>query len=88
MSINDSLKKAIDSIDIDRAVKDAKSAAGELARKHGGKVDELLAKAEYADKLAAGRHKVSEVIAKVAEQPADGAAEAGSAGDGPNTPPG
>ena len=65
MSINDSLKKAIDSIDIDRAVKDAKSAAGELARKHGGKVDELLAKAED-----------------------QGDAKTGSAGDGPNTPPG
>lgn len=79
MSLNDKLKQAIDAIDPDRIVADLKGAVGELAREHGGRLDEALEKIEatvdektqgkYADQLASARAKVTESVAKAAELP-------------------
>ena len=79
MSFNDKLKQAIDKVDPDRRLAELKGAAGELAREHGGRLDEALGKVEatvdektkgkYADKLASAREKVAESVAKVAELP-------------------
>ena len=79
MSLNDKLKQAIDQIDPDRLVADLKGAVGELAREHGGRVEETLEKVaatvdekthgKYADQLASARAKVSESVAKAAELP-------------------
>ena len=67
MSFNDKLKQAIDKVDPDRRLAELKGAAGELAREHGGRLDEALGKVEatvdektkgkYADKLASARGK-------------------------------
>ena len=79
MSLNKSLKQTIDQLDLDRRLAELKGSAGELARQHGGKVEEALDKVEtrvdattkgkYAAKLAAARRKVTESVAKVAAQP-------------------
>ena len=79
MSLNDKLKQAIDTVDPDRRLAELKASAGELARDHGGKVEEVLDKVEtkvdgrtrgkYADKLATVHRKVTEGVAKVAAQP-------------------
>jgi hypothetical protein len=79
MSLNTSLKRAIDQLDLDRRVAELKGSAGELARQHGGKVEEVLDKVEtrvdaktrgkYADKLAAAHRRVTEGVSKVAAQP-------------------
>lgn len=79
MSLNDKLKQAIDQIDPDRLVAELKGAAGELAREHGGRLEEVLDKVgatvdektqgKYADQLASARAKVSESVAKVADLP-------------------
>jgi hypothetical protein len=79
MSLNEKLKSAVDQVDLDRRIAELKGQAGELARQHGDKVEEVLDKIEstvdartkgkYADQLAAAHRKVSEGVAKVAEQP-------------------
>ena len=79
MSLNDKLKQAIDRVDPDRRLAELKASAGELAREHGGKVEEVLGRVEtkvdtrtrgkYADKLASAHRKVTEGVARVAAQP-------------------
>ena len=79
MSLNDKLKQAIDKVDPDRRIAEVRASAGELAREHGGKVEEVLGKVEttvdtrtkgkYADKLANARRKVSDGVARVAAEP-------------------
>ena len=79
MSLNDKLKQAIDNVDPDRRLAELKASAGELAREHGGKVEEVLDKVEtkvdgrtrgkYADRLAAAHRRVTEGVARVAAQP-------------------
>jgi hypothetical protein len=79
MSLNDRLKQAVDKVDPDRRVAELKASAGELAREHGGKVEEVLGKVEakvdtrtkgkYADKLATAHRRVTEGVARVAAQP-------------------
>jgi hypothetical protein len=79
LSLNDRLKLAVDRVDPDRRLAELKASAGELAREHGGKVEEVLGKVEtkvdtrtrgkYADKLASAHRKVTEGVARVAAQP-------------------
>jgi hypothetical protein len=79
MSLNDRLKEAIDRVDPDRRLAELKASAGELAREHGGRVEEVLEKVEatldtrtkgaYADRLATAHRKVTEGLARVAAQP-------------------
>lgn len=79
MSLNDRLKQAIDKVDPDRRLAELKGSAGELARQHGAKVEEVLDKVEtkvdtttrgkYADNLASARRTVTDSVAKVAAQP-------------------
>ena len=79
MSLNDKLKQAIDKVDPDRRLAELKASAGELAREHGGKVEEVLDKVgskvddrtrgKYADKLATAHRRVTEGVARVAAQP-------------------
>lgn len=79
MSLNDRLKQAIDKVDPDRRLAELKASAGELAREHGGRVEEVLDKVEttvdtktlgkYADRLASAHRKVTEGVARVAGQP-------------------
>lgn len=89
MSLNDKLKQAIDQVDLDRRLGELKGLAGELARQHGGKVEEVLDKVEsrvdtetkgrYADKVGHARRKVSDGLAKLAQQPPTGPHPDGSA---------
>jgi hypothetical protein len=79
MSLNDKLKQAVDKVDPDRRVAELKASAGELAREHGGRVEEVLGKVEakvdtrtrgkYADRLASAHRRVTEGVARVAAQP-------------------
>ncbi len=78
MSINETLKKTIEQLDLDQRVAEFKTSLGDLARQHGSKVEEVLDKVEtqvdtttkgkYADQVASARRKVSEGVAKVAAQ--------------------
>lgn len=79
MSLNDKIKQAVDKVDPDRIVAELKASIGDLAREHGGKVDQAMAKVEsgvdektqgkYADKLASARRKVNDGVAKAADLP-------------------
>ncbi|RYB93956.1 antitoxin [Nocardioides oleivorans] len=79
MSFNDKLKQAVDKVDPDRIVAELKASVGELAREHGPKVDQAMAKVsarlddrtqgKYADKLASARRKVNDGVAKAADLP-------------------
>lgn len=92
MSFNDKLKQAIDKVDPDRQIAELKGAVGDLAREHGAKVDETLAKVEatadektkgkYAAKLAAVRASIMGEVAKAADLPPAPKAEPGSEADG------
>ncbi len=79
MSFNDKIKQAIDKVDPDRLIAEAKGSAGELAREHRGRLEQALDKIEstvdgrtkgkYADKLARAHRSVTDGVAKVAAQP-------------------
>lgn len=99
MSLNELLKRAVDKVDPDRRLAELRGSAGELAREHGGKVEEVLDKVEakvddttrgkYADRLASARRKITDGVARVAAEPPveDGESPGGDApfGEQPRT---